>query len=123
MVRAEKGSARVVTRARVLLKTDEGWSAAQGGPALDVSEGTVSHLKRRFDEEGLDGVLIDLGRACRYRKLDERVEGHLIALSCSPAPEGHDHWELWLLAHRMVGLGVVESPSHETVGLHLKKLL
>ena len=27
MVRAGKGSARVINRARVLLKTDEGWSA------------------------------------------------------------------------------------------------
>ena len=30
----------------------------------------------------------------RYRKLDERVEAHLT----SPAPEGHDHWTLRLLA-------------------------
>ena len=46
---------------------------------------------------------------------------HLIALACSPAPEGHDHWNLRLLADRMVELGVVDSLSHETVRLHLKK--
>ena len=53
--------------------------------------------------------------------MDERVEAHLIALACSPAPEGHGHWELRLLADRMVELGVVDSLSHETVRLHLKK--
>ena len=121
MVRAGKSSARVTTRARILLKTDEGWSAPRVGQALDVSEGTVLRLKRRFAEDGLEGALKDRVQARRYRKLDERAEAHLIALACSLAPEGHDHWELRLLADWMVELGVVESLSHETVRLHLKK--
>ena len=121
MVRAGKGSARVTTRARILLKTDEGWSAPRVAQALDVSEGTVFRLKRRFAEDGLDGALKDRVQAKRYRKLDDRAEAHLIALACSPAPEGHEHWNLRLLADRMVELGVVESLSHEAVRLHLKK--
>ena len=52
---------------------------------------------------------------------DERGGAHQIALACSPAPEGHDHWKLRLLADRMVELRAVESLSHETVRLHLKK--
>ena len=63
----------------------------------------------------------DRAQPRRYRKVDERAEAHLIALACSPAPEGHEHWELRLLADRMVELGVVESLSHEAVRLHLKK--
>ena len=57
----------------------------------------------------------------RYRKVDERVEAHLIALACSPAPEGHDHWTLRLLADKTVELGLVESLSPEAVRLRLKK--
>ena len=57
----------------------------------------------------------------RYRKLGDRGEAHLIALACSPAPEGHDHWTLRLLAGRAVELGLVESLSHETVRLRPKK--
>ena len=121
MVRAGKSSARVTTRARILLKTDEGWPAPKVAQALDVAEGTVFRLKRRFAEDGLEGALRDRTQAHRYRKLDDRGEAHLIALACSPAPEGHDHWNLRLLADRMVELGVVESLSHETVRLHLKK--
>ena len=121
MVRGGRSSARATTRARVLLKTDEGWSAPRVAQALDVSEGTVFRLKRRYAEDGLEGALKDRVQARRYRKLDERAEAHLIALACSPAPEGHDHWELRLLADRMVELGVVESLSHEAVRLHLKK--
>ena len=122
IVRAGKSTARVTTRARILLKVNEGWSAPRVAQALDVSQGTVFRLKRRYAEDGLEGALKDRVQAHRHRKLDERAEAHLIALACSPAPEGHDHWELRLLADRMVELGVVESLSHETVRLHLKKL-
>ena len=121
MIRAGKSPARSVTRARILLKTGAGWPAPKVAQALDVSVGTVFNIKRRFAEDGLEGALKDRVQARRYRKLDERAEAHLIALACSPAPEGHGHWELRLLADRMVELGVVESLSHETVRQHLKK--
>ena len=121
LVRAGRGSARVATRARILLKTGEGWPAPRVAQALDVALGTVFNVKRRFAEGGLEGVLKDKPQAHRYRKMDDRAEAHLIALACSPAPEGHEHWNLRLLADRMVELGVVESLSYETVRLHLKK--
>ena len=121
MVRAGKSSARVTTRARILLKTDEGWSAPKVAQALDVSEGTVFRLKRRFAEDGLEGALKDRAQFNRRRKLDERAGAHLIAMACSPVPEGHERWNLRLLADRMVELGVVEPLSHEAVRLHLKK--
>ena len=109
LIRAGKGSARVIIRARILLKTDEGWTAPQVAEALDVAEGTVFRIKRRFAEAGLEGVLKDRG------------EAHLIALACSEPPEGHDHWTLRLLAGKVVELGLAPSLSHETVRLHLKK--
>ena len=88
LVRAGKGTARVTVRARILLKTDEGWSAPQVAQALDVAEGTVFRIKRRFAEEGLEGVLQDRPQARRYRKLDDRGEAHLIALACSEPRKG-----------------------------------
>lgn len=121
LVRSGRSSARIVARGRILLKVDEGWTAPQVASALDVSEGTVFRIKRRYAEEGLDGVLRDRVQANRFRKLDDKAEAHLIALACSDAPEGHDHWTLQLLADRMVELGVVESLSYETVRLKLKK--
>ena len=87
----------------------------------DVSDGTVYGVKRRYAEEGLDGVVRDRVQANRFRKLDPEGEAHLIALACSDAPEGHEHWTLQLLADRMVELGLVESLSYETVRLKLKK--
>ena len=122
LVRAGRSPARVATRARILLKTGEGWSAPQVAQALDVAESSVYRIKRRFAEDGLDGVLKDRPQANRYRKLDDRAGTHLMALACTPAPEGHDHWTLRALAGKAVELGLVESLSHEAVRLHLKKV-
>ena len=49
------------------------------------------------------------------------MEAHLIALACSPVPDGHDHWTMRALAGKVVELGLVESLSPETVRLRLKK--
>ena len=89
--------------------------------ALDVSERTVFRTKRRYAEVGLDEVLRHRNQSTRLRKLDDRAEAYLIALACSPAPEGHDHWTLRALAGKAVELGLVESLSHEMVRLRLKK--
>ena len=121
LIRSGRSSARVINRARILLKTDEGWSASQVAAALDTSPRTVFRTKRRYAEEGLDGVLHDRPQANRYRKLDDRGEASLIALACSDAPDGRDHWTLRLLADQVVELGVVESLSYETVRQRLKK--
>ena len=121
LIHSGRHSARVINRARILLKTDDRWSASQVAVALDTSPRTVFRTKRRYSEEGLDGVLHDHPQANRYRKLDDRGEAHLIALACSDAPEGHDHCTLRLLADQVVELGLVASLSHETVRLRLKK--
>ena len=129
MVRAGRTSVQAITRARILLKMDEGWTAPQVAAALEVSERTVFRTKRRYAEEGLDEVLRHHNQVNRSGKVDERVEAHpvsitgqaLIALACSPVPDGHDHWTMRALAGKVVELGLVESLSPETVRLRLKQ--
>ena len=123
MIRAGRNSTQAITRARILLKTDEGWTAPQVATAFDVSERTVRRVKRRYVEDGLEEVLRHHNSPDPYRKVDDKVEAHLMALARSAAPEGHDHWTLRALAGKVVELGLVESLSHETVRLHLKKTL
>ena len=81
---------------------DEGWTAPQVATALDVSERTVFRTKRRYAEEGLDEALRRHNQVNRPRKVDYRVESHLMALACSPAPDGHDHWTMRALAGKVV---------------------
>ena len=73
MIRAGRSSAQAITRARILIKIDEGWTAPQVATALDVSERTVFRTKRRYAEEGLDEVLRHHNQVNRPRKVDERA--------------------------------------------------
>ncbi len=60
LIHSGRHSARVINRARILLKTDEGWSASQvavapvssTGQALDTSPRTVFRTKRRYANVG-----------------------------------------------------------------------
>ncbi len=122
LIRVGKSSARVTARARILLKSDDSWAAPKVAEALDVALGTVYRIKQRFTEEGLDGALWDRRQVNRHRKLDDRSEAHLIALACSPAPEGHDHWTLRLLAGKVVNWGWrPPCPTRECVSVSKKR--
>ena len=118
LIRGGKSPARKVARARILLKADTGMRIVE---ALDTSAGTVCRTKRRYLEGGLKRALEEDPRPGHPTKLDERREAHLIALACSEAPPGHDHWTLRLLANKVVELGLAPSMSHEGIRKRLKK--
>jgi transposase len=120
------GKARKLTRARILLKTDEGWSDEAISRALDVGVATVGRVRQRYAEVGLDRALNRQSSRRQYeRKLDGSSEAHLIALTCGEPPAGYARWSLRLLARELVKLEQVdvERVSHETVRQVLKKTI
>lgn len=114
--------ARKMKRAQILLKADEGWKDENITQALNTSRSTVERTRRRFVEGGLDKALNEDPRPGQRTKLNGTAEAHLIALACSDAPGGRDHWPLRLLADKLVEFGVVESVSRETVRQTMKKM-
>lgn len=120
-IRRGHESARVLTRARILLKADAGKGETDIAQALEVSAVMVEQVRRRFCEGGLQRALFDKPRPGAQRKLDGKQEAHLIAVACSPAPGGHEHWTLKLLADEVVRLELAESIAPETVRQILKK--
>ena len=114
-------SARKVKRALVLLKADEGMTDSDIASGLLTSASTVGRVRTRFVKEGLDSALNERPRPGQKRKLDGRQEAHLIAITCSDAPEGHADWTIQLLADKVVAMGFAESISLETVRQILKK--
>jgi hypothetical protein len=114
-------AARMLTRARVLLKTDQGeggaaWSDAATAGALAVHPTTVARIRRQFVKEGLEAAL-ERKRPDRVyaRTFDGEAEAHLVALACAKPPAGRERWTLRLLADEVVRLEVVETVSPETV--------
>jgi DNA-binding CsgD family transcriptional regulator len=116
-----KTAARKLSRGRILLKADEGLKDREIVAALNTSQRTVERTRRRFVEGNLEKALNEDPRPGSRMKLDERAEAHLIAIACSDAPGGREHWPLRLLSDKLVELGHVESISYETVRQYLKK--
>jgi transposase len=121
LTRKGKTKAREFKRAMILLKANEGLNDPQIMAALNVSRPCVERIRKRYVTGGLDKALHEDPRPGQKRKLDGRGEAHLIAMTCTPVPEGYEHWELRLLADKLVEQGIVESISYETVRQVLKK--
>ncbi len=121
--------ARLVTRARILLKADHGaggpgWTDAAIAGARDVNPSTVLRVRKQFVTEGLEPALARKRRDRIYeRRLDGHQEAHLITLTCGTPPEGQARWSLRLLADELVRREVVETISYETVRQTLKKTI
>ena len=125
LTRTVKTSGKLFANARALPLCDRGpegpdppWTVAKTAEALGVSSRTIEHLKRRFVEEGLESALRRKPRAATF---DGKFQARLIALACSPAPEGRARWTVRLLAEKAVELGMARRVSPMTVHRILKK--
>ena len=118
-------SAREITRARILLLTEDGRRVTEIARTLGVSRGTIYNTYQRSQQQQgrppLVEVLQEAPRSGRPLKFDSRVEAKVTMLACSAPPTGRARWTLHLLADRLVTLGVTESSSHESARQRLKK--
>ena len=128
LIHKGKGSAQLLTKARILLKADvselgEGWSDSAIAAALDTGIATVERTRRQLVEEGFAAVLKRKynRNSARPRIFDGVAEARLIALTLSPAPEGFARWSLRLLEEKVVELNIVVKTSDNTIGRTLKK--
>jgi len=124
MISSGTEKARKLTRARILLKADEGWQDEAVCQALDVGMATVGRIRRKYAEKGLEYAINRKPSSRQWeRKIDGKTEAHLVALTCKKPPEGYARWTLRLLADRLVKLEQVEleTVSHEAVRQVLKK--
>lgn len=128
IVNKGKGSARRMTRSRILLLADE--NRSDGGlkdadivKALGVHQRTVERTREKCVELGIETALNHARPQKKKRKLlDGEAEARLVQLACSEAPDGHDRWSLRLLTDKLIELEVVETISRETVRTTLKKM-
>jgi len=127
LIAAGTAPARKLTHARILLKADQSpegpaWVDEEVADAVEVSQPTVSRVRKQYFEEGMEAALNRRPPNREYhRKLDGEQEARLVALACSEPQEGQARWSLRLLADRMVELEVVEEISYQTVRRTLKK--
>ena len=125
LIRSGESSARTQTRARILLLTDESQKKLKGteeiASALMCSLPTITNIRKKFVEGGLENALYDKPRPGAIPKITGEIEAHLTLLACSAPPEGRSRWTLQLLADKLVELKLVDSISDVAVMHRLKK--
>jgi Homeodomain-like domain len=122
-----KGSrkAKDIQKAYVLLASDEQTgreSETALGATYHLSTRSVERIRKKFCEEGMAMFDKKERKVRSDKKIDGKVEAHLLALVCSEPPEGQSKWKLQLLADRLVELQVIDSISHTSVAGILKKM-
>jgi hypothetical protein len=124
-----KAPAKVILKARILLKADvadggAGWLDAQIVDALDTNLTMVSRVRETFVTKGIDFVLTRKKRETPPVPaiFDGEAQAKLTALACSEPPPGFARWTIRLLAEHVVERRIVETAHFNTVGRALKKM-
>ncbi len=122
-------SVRLVNRAKIILELDEAdgrkpLTQEQIAEKAGVTRQTVNDVKQAFI--AADSIAAFLQRKKRKTppvepKITGEVEAHIIALACSPVPEGYAKWGVRLLADKCVELNYINSISFKSVQRVLKK--
>ena|SRR3990167_2361234 len=101
LIRKGHSSARVITRARVVLFANEGRTDKEIYQALSLADSTPGDIRRRFAHGGIERALHDLPRPGQTRKLTGAQEAEVIAMTCTDAPKGYARWTLDLLTEEV----------------------
>jgi len=123
LVSKGKAQAKVILKARILLKADKaeggpGWLDAEIVEALDTNLTIVSRVRETLVTEGLDAVLTRKKRETPPVPaiFDGEAQAELTALACSQPPPGHARWTIRLLAEHVVERKIVPAAHFNTVG-------
>jgi hypothetical protein len=125
-----RASAKVMLKARILLKADQAeggpaWQDARSVEALDTNLTMVSRVRETFVTKGLDAVLTRKKRDTPPVPaiFDGEAQAKLTALACSAPPDGHARWTIRLLAEHVVERKIVPAAHFNTVGRAYKKTI
>jgi transposase len=124
-VKTGKHLAKHIQYAQIILASDaqiERQSETEISANYHISIKTVERVRKNFCAIGM-GIFEKKRRKTRKdKKLDARVESHLIALCCQKPPNDAPQWKLQMLADRLVELEIVDSISAMSVCNLLKKM-
>ena|SRR5215469_15053973 len=123
IVNKGKHSAEKRKRAQALLLADENYTDDMIADRSGLSRRGLEQLRQRFVEEGFETTLEGKPRGHRPKALGGKDEARLVALVCSPKPEGRTRWSLRLLSEKWETLAHTDTKtvSYQTIRRTLKK--
>ena len=118
-----KHSAEKRKRAQALLLADKNYTDDMIADKAEMSRRGLEQLRQRFVEDGFQTTLEGKPRGHRLKALGGKDEARLIALVCSPKPEGRSRWSLRLLQDTWKTLAYTDTKtvSYQTIRRTLKK--
>ena len=120
-VKKGRKSARELTRARILLLTNQQKGDTEIAETLDVGRNTVWRTKKKYREEGLQSALEEKTRSSQPKKYTDKHEAEVIAQACTESPDGRKRWTLALLTEEMRKKDGLETINRESIRLILKE--
>lgn len=121
MLKKGTHAARELTRARILLKLDQGLGPAQVAREVGTCQATVYNVRDKANQHGYKLAVREPRKGGRPNQFSGKTRAEITALACSKAPKGHAQWSLRLLSDRAVELEFTDAISHETIRRILKK--
>jgi putative transposase len=120
MLNQGRESARVLRRALILRQLDQGQTAAPVASQVGVAPKTVRAIARRYEEEGLESALYEKPRPGQPRVLNAGQSQRIIAMVCSPPPEGRARWSVRRIAQEAVKRKLARRVGRETIRILLQ---
>lgn len=111
---------RTVLRALALRQLDDGRSSPAVGASLGISAKSVWQIGQRYRQCGLDRALYEGARPGKARALDQEQQQRIIAVACSPPPEGRARWTVRLLTEEAIRRKLVPRVGRETIRVLLE---
>jgi transposase len=111
---------RTVKHALALHQMDQGQSTPAVGANLMLSAKAVWQIGKRYQQGGLERALFDAARPGKAPALDLQQQQRIVAVVCSPPPEGRARWTVRLLAEEVVRRKLVPHVGRETIRVLLE---
>jgi putative transposase len=111
---------RTTLRALALRQLDQGQSTPAVGANLGLSAKAVWQIGKRYIDGGLERALLDAARPGKAPALDQQQQQRIIALVCSPPPEGRARWTVRLLTEEVIKRKLVPRLGRETIRVLLE---
>ena len=96
--RAGSTPQKIVLRIRIVLRSADGVANHRVARELRTSRPTVLRWRRRFEQEGPEGLLEDAPRPGRKRRLTAEKEEAIVNATLYSKPAGATHWTVRTLA-------------------------
>ena len=111
---------RTTLRALALRQMDQGQSTPAVGVNLGLSAKAVWQIGKRYQQGGLERALFDASRPGKAPALDLQQQQRIIAVVCSPPPEGRARWTVRLLTEEVIKRKLVPRVGRETIRVLLE---